>query len=233
MLLFNKHFILYVVFKLGNKSLKKQETMGNNLSLDDLLHSFLLDSFYESSINSSYIKRQYIEYSRGDQMPKYKKPLAFLFGAIAMIRLPVNPLFSRTEDAQTVLLYKMKVHYAVYLKDHDHSLVPLSIPVSEEMNEEDKLQLMVSYMSGKQNIKGFLPLFTKECTVKKVMIANGKAVMDFDDSLKNYQKEDELRVLESLTWGATQFHDVEQLEIQLNGVKLSSMPNAQTPIPMY
>ena len=203
-----------------------------DLSLDDLLHSFLLDSFYESSISSSYIKRQYIEYSRGDQMPKYKKPLAFLFGAIAMISYLSIRYFPRTEDTQTVLsVQDESTHMQVYLKDHDHSLVPLSIPVSEEMNEEDKLQLMVSYMSGKQNIKGFLPLFTKECTVKKVMIANGKAVMDFDDSLKNYQKEDELRVLESLTWGATQFHDVEQLEIQLNGVKLSSMPNAQTPIP--
>ena len=129
-------------------------------------------------------------------MPKYKKPLAFLFGAIAMISYLSIRYFPRTEDAQTVLsVQDESTHMQVYLKDHDHSLVPLSIPVSEEMNEEDKLQLMVSYMSGKQNIKGFLPLFTKECTVKKVMIANGKAVMDFDDSLKNYQKEDELRCL--------------------------------------
>lgn len=165
-------------------------------------------------------------------MPKYKKQMAFLFGAIAMISYVSIRYFPKTEETQSVLsVQEESTHMQVYLKDHDASLVPLSIPVNEEMNEEDKLQLMVSYMSGKQDIKGFQPLFTKACEVKRVSIEKGKAIMDFDDSLKNYQKEDELRLLEALTWGATQFHDVEQLELQLNGTKLTKMPNGQTPIP--
>ncbi|MFR5524773.1 MAG: GerMN domain-containing protein, partial [[Clostridium] innocuum] len=62
-------------------------------------------------------------------------------------------------------------------------------------------------------------------------IKNGIVSLYFDDSLKNYDKENELRILEAITWGATQFHDIEQVKLYLNDKQLTSMPNAQTPIP--
>lgn len=166
-------------------------------------------------------------------MSKFKKQIAFLFGAIAMIAYCSVQFFpSQVKDTTPVIAARDEgVHMQIYLKDQDHTLVPLSIPVNEEMSEEDKLQLMVAYMSGKQEIEGFQPLFQKECTMNKVKIQNGIASLYFDESLKNYQKEDELRVLEALTWGATQFHDIEQVKLFMNDTQLRVMPNANTPIP--
>ena len=166
-------------------------------------------------------------------MSKFKKQIAFLFGAIAMIAYCSVQFFpSQVKETTPVIAARDEgVHMQIYLKDQDHTLVPLSIPVNEEMSEEDKLQLMVAYMSGKQEIEGFHPLFQKECTMNKVKIQNGIASLYFDESLKNYQKEDELRVLEALTWGATQFHDIEQVKLFMNDTQLRVMPNANTPIP--
>lgn len=166
-------------------------------------------------------------------MSKFKKQIAVLFGAIAMISyLSIRFFPSAPEQTTAVIASNDKgVHMQIYMMDNDHTLVPLSIQINEEMSEEDKLALMVSYMSGKQEIKGFHKLFQKECVLQNVKIKNGIASLYFDNSLKEYKKEDELRILEALTWGATQFHDVEQVKIYMNNVELRVMPNANTPIP--
>ena len=163
----------------------------------------------------------------------FKKQMAVVFGAIAMIGyLSVRFFPAQEQSASPVISTKDETkHMQIYMMDSDKTLVPLSIPVSEEMSEEDKLALMFSYMSGKQEIKGFAPLFTKECTLQSSSIKNGIVSLYFDDSLKNYDKENELRILEAITWGATQFHDIEQVKLYLNDKQLTSMPNAQTPIP--
>lgn len=163
----------------------------------------------------------------------FKKQIALLFGAIAMISY-LSIRFYPTENKATTPVITTKddsKHMQIYLKDSDDTLVPLSIPVNEEMGEEDKLSLMFAYMSGKQEIKGFQPLFVKECTLDSVTIKNGQASLYLNDSLKNYKKEDELRVLEAITWGTTQFHDIEQVKLYLNKQPLTAMPLAQTPIP--
>lgn len=166
-------------------------------------------------------------------MSKFKKQIAVLFGAIAMISY-LSIRFFPSEPTSTTSVIATKdegVHMQIFLMDQDHTLVPLSIPVNEDMSEEDKLQLMLSYMSGKQEIKGFQKLFQKECKLQNVKIQNGLASLYFDNSLKGYTAEDELRILEALTWGATQFHDIEQVKLYMNGVELRVMPNANTPIP--
>lgn len=163
----------------------------------------------------------------------FKKQIAVLFGAIAMIGYLSVRYFPQEEAVSTpVISTKDETkHMQIYMMDRDQTLVPLSIGVSEEMSEEDKLSLMVSYMSGKQEIKGFSPLFDKECVLQSASIKNGMVSLYFDDSLKNYKKEHELRVLEAITWGATQFHDIEQVKLFMNEKLLTTMPNAQTPIP--
>lgn len=102
----------------------------------------------------------------------FKKQMAVVFGAIAMIGYLSVRFFPQQEQPTTpVITTKDETkHMQIYMMDSDQTLVPLSIPVSEEMSEEDKLALMFSYMSGKQEIKGFQPLFEKECTLQSASI---------------------------------------------------------------
>ena len=165
-------------------------------------------------------------------MQRFKKQFAFLFGMIA-IAAYASIRFFPTEEATTPVIQSETTgnHMQIYMMDHDKTLIPISIPVDEEMSEEDQVNIMLGYMSGKQSLKGFSPLFTKEVHMDSFQINNGIIAVDFDDSLKNYTKENELRVLESLTWGLTQFHDVERVKLMMNGETLTAMPNGSTPIP--
>lgn len=164
---------------------------------------------------------------------RFKKQIAFLFGAIAMISYLSVRYFPQNDDNTPVvsIIKEEGSQMQVYLLDQDETLVPLSIEVNEEWNEEDKLRLMVAYMSGKQQIAQFQPLFQDVCNLENVALENGIVTLNFDDTLKNYTPEYELRVLEALTWGACQFPDIKQVRISMNGEILRAMPNANTPIP--
>lgn len=165
-------------------------------------------------------------------MLQFKKQIAFLFGAIAMISyVSVRYFPTETNDVAVISVKDEATHMQVYILDQDHTLVPISIAVDADLSEEDKLQMMIAYMSGKQKIPNFQPLFQEECTLETVEISNGIATLNFDDSFAAYDEQNELRVLEAITWGTTQFHDIEQVRICMNGNVLKTMPKANTPIP--
>lgn len=172
-----------------------------------------------------------IKFGRGDPM-KFRKQLVFLFGCIALITY-LSIHFSQEEDERVALVSTQErgAQIQLYLKDQDQMLVPLSIDVNEEMNEEDKLQIMISYMSGKQKMEGFQALFTKQCNLERVQIEEGVAHLYFDEGIKNYKKQDELRVLEAITWGTTQFKEVKQVILYCGETRLTQMPQNNTPIP--
>lgn len=165
-------------------------------------------------------------------MQRFKKQIACMFGMIAMIAYLSVRYFPQEEKTTSVIKTEDQTeHIQVYLMDKDQTLVPISIPVNEEMNEEDKIVMMFGYMSGKQQIKGFQPLFQSEVVPSQIQIQEGIAKLDFTDSLENYDEKNELRVLEAITWGVTQFHDIEQVSLSMNQETLQAMPKANTPIP--
>lgn len=166
-------------------------------------------------------------------MNRFKKQLAMLFGGIALITYLSIQLFPTAEKADTPVLSLQDEaeHMQVYLPDEDGLLVPLSIEVSAELGVEDRIRLLIGYMSGKQKIAHFSALFTKEAALKSVSIKDSCAVLNFDEGFKNYRKEQELRLLEALAWGVCQFEGIGQVSLQINGAKLDHMPLGKTPIP--
>jgi germination protein M len=69
-----------------------------------------------------------------------------------------------------------------------------------------------------------------EETLISVNIKDGVAVVDFSKEFKNYQPEDERKILESITWTLTQFDTIEKVKLQMNGHDLTEMPVNGTPI---
>ena len=54
--------------------------------------------------------------------------------------------------------------------------------------------------------------------------------MIFQRNLKTYKPEDELKILEAITWTLTQFDSVDKVKLQMNGKELTEMPVNGTPI---
>ena len=59
---------------------------------------------------------------------------------------------------------------------------------------------------------------------------DGTAVIDFSKEMKNYAKEEERQIVESIAWTLTQFKEIKQVQFQINGEKLAKMPVGGTPL---
>lgn len=166
-------------------------------------------------------------------MKQLKKRIALLFGGLALISYLSFSYFPfQSQDIPVLSLQDEGSYMQVYLLDEENTLVPVSISVSPDTSLEDKLHLLIAYMSGKQKIENFKPLFKKECVLKKVSIQEHTVVLNFDESFKNYDKKQELRLLESLAWGTTQFLNISNVKLMMNNQELKEMPLDKTPIPV-
>jgi germination protein M len=59
---------------------------------------------------------------------------------------------------------------------------------------------------------------------------DGVATVNFSKEFKNYQPEDEQKILQSITWTITQFKYVKSVKLKMNGHELTQMPVKGTPI---
>lgn len=77
---------------------------------------------------------------------------------------------------------------------------------------------------------GFRPVLPAGTQVSVNIKEDGTAVADFSSEFQNYQPEDELKILQSVTWTLTQFESVKKVELRVNGYDLTEMPVNGTPI---
>lgn len=77
---------------------------------------------------------------------------------------------------------------------------------------------------------GFRAVLPAETQVLGVTIKDGTAVADFSKEFANYKREDELKILQSVTYTLTQFESVKKVKIWVNGHPLNEMPVNGTPI---
>lgn len=59
---------------------------------------------------------------------------------------------------------------------------------------------------------------------------DGLLIVDLSEEFKNYAAEDELKILQAMTYTLTQFDSVDQIKLWLNGENLTEMPVNKTPI---
>jgi germination protein M len=74
--------------------------------------------------------------------------------------------------------------------------------------------------------RGVLPADTQV----SVNVKGGVATVDFSKEFNNYKPEDEMKILESVTWTLTQFDSIEKVKFQMNGHEMTEMPKNGTPI---
>ncbi|WP_155010565.1 GerMN domain-containing protein [Priestia megaterium] len=78
------------------------------------------------------------------------------------------------------------------------------------------------------NFRAVLPADTRVLGTK--LESDGTMVADFSPEFAEYKKEDELRILQAVTWTLTQFEGVNKVKIRINGYDKDEMPVNHTPI---
>lgn len=77
---------------------------------------------------------------------------------------------------------------------------------------------------------GFQAVLPPGTEILGVNIKDGVAIADFSERFKDYRPENELKILQSITWTLTQFDTVESVKIRINGYDQEVMPLNGTPI---
>lgn len=124
-----------------------------------------------------------------------------------------------------------KVKTELYLIDKNGYVVPqtLELPKAEGVATQALKYLVKDGPVTDILPNGFRAVIPAD-TQLSVKIDEGVAVVNFSKEFKNYQKEDELKILQAITWTLTQFDSVKKVQLRINGEDLKEMPVNGTPI---
>lgn len=119
----------------------------------------------------------------------------------------------------------------IYLIDKNGYVVPQTLPLPKN---EGTAKQALEYLVAGGPVTEFLPngfraVLPQDTTVS-VDIKDGTAIADFSNEFKEYQAEDEQKILQSITWTLTQFPSVDHVKLRMNGHDLKEMPVGGTPI---
>ncbi|MCM3692216.1 GerMN domain-containing protein [Neobacillus niacini] len=119
----------------------------------------------------------------------------------------------------------------LYLINKDGLVVPqtLTLPKTTSVAKQALEHLVANGPVTDMLPNDFRAVLPEETQIS-VNIKDGVAVVDFSKEFKNYQPEDERKILESITWTLTQFDTIEKVKLQMNGHDLTEMPVNGTPI---
>ncbi|MCL6574110.1 MAG: GerMN domain-containing protein [Bacillus sp. (in: Bacteria)] len=120
----------------------------------------------------------------------------------------------------------------LYLIDKYGYVVPqtLALPKTTSVAKQ-ALEYLVSNGPVTNNLPNDFRAVLPEDTVLTVDInTDGVATVDFSKEFKNYQPEDEMKILQAVTWTMTQFKNVQTVKLKMNGHELTEMPVNGTPI---
>lgn len=161
----------------------------------------------------------------------YKQQILMLCGAIAFITYFSIRFMPTTETESISVMDEQKQEsIQIYVMDEEATLLPLSKEIPAGSAIEDKVKLMLASMCEDQVSGGFQGLLPTGTKAETVILQDGVLAIHFNETFTSYKKDLELRVLEAVTWGATQFQDVQRVELFVGDQLLSTMPQEQTPI---
>lgn len=126
-----------------------------------------------------------------------------------------------------------KVNREIYVFDQDGMVVPqtFELPKSDAAAMQ-ALEYMVKDGPVTELLpSGFQAVLPAETTVLGVNLKeDGTAIVDVSEEFKEYQAEDELRILQAMTHTLTEFKDIDKIKLWINGYELTEMPVNGTPI---
>jgi germination protein M len=122
---------------------------------------------------------------------------------------------------------------ALYLLSNDGYVVPkqMLLPMQEDRAD---LKQAIQYLVTNELVEPFLPtgltaVLPENTVVRGINITDDKTtVIDLSAEFLNYDGEKETDILESLTYTATSFDNIDQIKLWVEGEPLDIMPKQQT-----
>lgn len=113
----------------------------------------------------------------------------------------------------------------LYLVDKNGYIVPqtVALPKTESVAKQAVEHLVQNGPVTEMLPNGFAAVIPADTTVS-VDIKDKVATVNFSKEFKNYKPEDEMKIVQSITWTLTQFDSVDKVKLKMNGHELTEMP---------
>ncbi len=120
----------------------------------------------------------------------------------------------------------------LYLIDNSGLVVPYTVDLPKtDAAARQVLEYLVAGGPLNEIIPDGFRAVIPQDTVVDVKLEDGTITADFSKEFGTYNPEDEAKILQAITWTLTQFDNVNNVVISVNGYKLDEMPVNSTPIP--
>ncbi|WP_449537173.1 GerMN domain-containing protein [Ferdinandcohnia sp. Marseille-Q9671] len=120
----------------------------------------------------------------------------------------------------------------LFLIDENGLVVPYAVDLPKE---DGAAKQVLQYLVAGGPINEILPdgfrAVIPQDTEVSVNLKDGTITADFSKEFGTYNAEDEAKILQAITWTLTQFDNVKNVVISVNGHVLEEMPVNSTPIP--
>ncbi len=117
----------------------------------------------------------------------------------------------------------------VIFQDQDHDLIPVSINLHNQKEMETDIRNKIDLMQSSQlQIYGLYPVLDAQLEIQSIELNNHILTVSFNDFL--YTQHNDFNVIEALTYVLTDYDQVEQLYLQIDGQDISHLPNSTIPL---
>lgn len=117
----------------------------------------------------------------------------------------------------------------VIFQDQDHDLIPVSINLHNQMEMETDIRNKIDLMQSSQlETYGLYPVLDAQLEIQSIELNNHILTVSFNDFL--YTQHNDFNVIEALTYVLTDYDQVEQLYLQIDGQDISHLPNSTIPL---
>jgi germination protein M len=120
----------------------------------------------------------------------------------------------------------------LYLIDANGLVVPQTFELPKQ---QGAAQQVLEYLVDGGPVNNMLPngfraVLPPDTQMTTNLLEDGTLVVDFSSEFTQYKAEDEMKILQSITWTLTQFDSVSTVKIKVNGHEQNAMPVNNTPI---
>lgn len=124
------------------------------------------------------------------------------------------------------------VERELYLITSDGMVAPytFSLPKTESVLRQSLEYLVEDGPISSMLPNGFRAVIPVGTEIDVNLKEDGTAIVDFSEEFKNYHPDDEVKILQAITWTLTQFDNVDKVRIRINGYDQETMPVNHTPI---
>lgn len=137
-----------------------------------------------------------------------------------------------SDGTKTEAAVQGTVDRTVYLLDANGYVVPVSLTLPKE---EGLAKQVLTYMVKGGPVESMLPsgfsaILPAGTKVLGMTIKDGVATVDFSNEFATYDPKDEKRIMDAVSRALTEFSNVKNVQIWINGKPLTEMPVDSTPI---